>query len=110
MTYDEKKSLYESIMKDVAKIVKKQLNGSSLFENFEDYSVIDFTRLYIAGELNEIWLREFNEANYKQRTKNDFAEFIDKIESISKNPSDVNLFFNTLLTTLKETLKGFEVN
>ena len=28
MTYNEKKSLYESIMKDVAKIVKRQINES----------------------------------------------------------------------------------
>jgi len=30
MTYNEKKSLYESIMNDVAKIVKRKLNESSL--------------------------------------------------------------------------------
>ena len=29
MTYNEKKSLYESIMKDVAKIVKRQINEST---------------------------------------------------------------------------------
>lgn len=30
MTYNEKKSLYESIMKDVAKIVKRKLNESDV--------------------------------------------------------------------------------
>ena len=30
MTYNEKKSLYESIMKDVSKIVKRQINERAL--------------------------------------------------------------------------------
>jgi hypothetical protein len=32
MTYDEKKSLYESIMKDIAKTVKRQINENSVSE------------------------------------------------------------------------------
>ena len=32
MTYNEKKSLYESIMKDIAKTVKKQINEANIRE------------------------------------------------------------------------------
>ena len=35
MTYNEKKSLYESIMKDVAKTVKQKINESDL--SLDDY-------------------------------------------------------------------------
>ena len=33
MTYNEKKSLYESIMKDVAKIVKRKINENEDYDN-----------------------------------------------------------------------------
>ena len=108
MTTNKKKSLYESIMNDVAKIVKKQLNTQKLYESFEDYSVTDFTRMYIAGDLDVLWTKEFNESDSKKRTLNDFADFIDRIESISKSPSEIKEFFNALLTTLKGTLREFE--
>ena len=52
MTYNEKKSLYESIMKDIAKIVKKALN-----EN--DYPPI--RRKRPTGEDSEELLSEFTE-------------------------------------------------
>ena len=36
MTYDEKKSLYENIMKDVAKTVKQHLYETETFDRFDD--------------------------------------------------------------------------
>lgn len=109
-TYNLNKALYESIMNDVAKIVKKKLNTQNLFESFSDYSVTDFTRIYVAGDLDVLWTKEFDDSDNKRRTINDFAEFIDRIESISKNPSEAKEFFNALLTTLKGTMKEFEYN
>lgn len=108
MTKNKKKFIYENIMNDVAKIVKKRLNNQKLFESLSDYSVTDFTRMYVAGDLDVLWTKEFDEGDDKERTINDFAEFIDRIESISKNPSDIKEFFNALLTTLKKTLMEFE--
>ena len=112
MTYNEKKSLYESIMRDVAKTVKKKLNTKNLFESFSDYSVTDFTKMYIAGDLDVLWTKEFDDSDSdnKRRTINEFAEFIDRIESISKNPSEVKEFFNALVATLKGTMREFEYN
>ena len=74
----------------------------------KDYSVTDFTRMYVAGDLDVLWTKEFNESDSKERTLNDFADFIDRIESISKSPSETKEFFNTLVITLKETLRKFE--
>jgi hypothetical protein len=39
MTYNEKKSLYESIMKDVAKIVKKRINEGYYYHNFTQHII-----------------------------------------------------------------------
>ena len=110
MTYKEKKSLYESIMNDVAKTVKKRLNSKKLLESFSDYSVTDFTRMYVAGDLDVLWTKQFDESENKERTINDFADFIDRIETISKNPSEIKEFFNAFLTTLKGTMREFEYN
>lgn len=65
MTYNEKKSLYESIMRDVAKIVKRHLNESDNENQFEKeiekmilklrntMTTYDFyEKAYIDGELN----------------------------------------------------------
>ena len=41
MTYNEKKSLYESIMKDVAKIVKRRLNESDLISREDASDIAD---------------------------------------------------------------------
>ena len=93
MTKKDKHSLYENIMHEVAKVVKNRLNKQSLFENFSDYSVTDFTRLYVARDIEMLWSKEFDECDDKKRTLNDYSEFIDRLESISKNHSDVQDFF-----------------
>jgi hypothetical protein len=41
MTYNEKKSLYESIMKDVAKTVKRRLNESDLISREDASDIAD---------------------------------------------------------------------
>lgn len=48
MTYNEKKSLYESIMKDVAKTVKRQINEAGVlpFESVSDGMNVSFRQLY----------------------------------------------------------------
>ena len=108
MTKKDKPSLYESVMYEVAKVVKNRLNKQSLFFIFSDYSVTDFTRLYVAGDIEMLWSKEFDECDDKKRALNDYSEFIDRLESISKTPSDVQDFFHTLLVTLKQSLKGLE--
>lgn len=51
MTYNEKKTLYESIMKDVAKIVKRQINEEEKLY----YRPLDKNNLHKIGEfVNEI--------------------------------------------------------
>jgi hypothetical protein len=55
-----------------------------------------------------LWSKEFDECDDKKRALNDYSEFIDRLESISKTPSDVQDFFHTLLVTLKQSLKGLE--
>ena len=77
MTYNEKKSLYESIMKDVAKAVKRKLNestkGSSYSDGWKDAmddiklgkfnidTVEDYKRGY--NDAIETWLKEMGERN-----------------------------------------------
>ena len=41
MTYNEKKSLYESIMKDVAKTVKRKLNESTVTNDYITEQYVD---------------------------------------------------------------------
>ena len=47
MTYKEKKSLYESIMKEVAKIVKRNLNESEYSNNIVELMVRDCRQMFI---------------------------------------------------------------
>lgn len=42
-----------------------------------------------------LWSKEFDECDDKKRALNDYSEFIDRLESISKTPSDVRDFFHT---------------
>ena len=42
-----------------------------------------------------LWSKEFDECDDKKRALNDYSEFIDRLESISKTPSDVQDFFHT---------------
>lgn len=63
MTYNEKKSLYESIMKDVAKTVKRQINeaGVASFAPISDSKNISFRELY------KLISNYFTSANIKER-------------------------------------------
>lgn len=51
MTYNEKKSLYESIIKDVAKSVKRQINETN---NLNDYSFSDVLQFALYDKSNDI--------------------------------------------------------
>lgn len=63
MTYNEKKSLYESIMKDVAKTVKRQINEAGVvsFAPISDSKNISFRELY------KLISNYFTSANIKER-------------------------------------------
>ena len=103
MTYNEKKSLYESIMKDVDKIVKKRLN-ESLF----DFVIIK------KGPNKKTW----NYNGYVIELKSDRNKYIVLLESKCKgisyemhieNESDSsitqeekNILFNALYDLLKD--------
>ena len=59
MRYDKKRSLYESIMKDVAKVVKRHLNEYSA----ADYGVDLYTPLNsVADAVNNIKINDYNVA------------------------------------------------
>ncbi len=51
MTYNEKKSLYESIMKDIAKTVKYKINEVSAGKLNDDYSIFYNTFMEYANSL-----------------------------------------------------------
>ena len=64
MTYNEKQSLYESIMKDVAKIVKNKINESKLptydevnYSNIKSYvDFHNFMKNYLDATVNCIMM------------------------------------------------------
>jgi len=64
MTYNEKRSLYESIMKDVAKTVKSRLNSKKLNEahsNYPGIAEIMIARYGLEGyESIDEWLSDWN--------------------------------------------------
>lgn len=55
MRYNEKRSLYESIMKDVAKIVKRHLNENSIENPVINYNDFFALRTYAFNVLKEAW-------------------------------------------------------
>jgi hypothetical protein len=75
MTYNDKKSLYESIMNDVAKIVKKHLNEFGEFSEMDNIENLDKFRInlisgvgdknvYVEYKIYKIGVRKFFEIHY----------------------------------------------
>lgn len=77
MKYNEKRSLYESIMKDVAKIVKRRLNENSVEKDYIEYNnyhelrhyaqdIISWAIVAHQGEIEESlmdWVHAVNDNN-----------------------------------------------
>ena len=69
MTYDEKKSLYESIMKDVARIVKKRLNEQNSSSPVWNANLCYDTlaHLMFGVSIEEVELSEYKDIQYQMR-------------------------------------------
>lgn len=97
MRYNEKRSLYESIMKDVAKVVKRHLNEDSTKQNNIEYNGFNELRYYSRKILDKVWAIANNEPDYDVDpivNDNNLYIFVIKEE-------DYIEFVNTLLKEIK---------
>ena len=97
MRYNEKRSLYESIMKDVAKVVKRHLNEDSTKQNNIKYNGFNELRYYSRKILDKVWAIANNEPDYDVDpivNDNNLYIFVIKEE-------DYIEFVNTLLKEIK---------
>ena len=97
MRYNEKRSLYESIMKDVAKVVKRHLNEDSTKQNNIEYNGFNELRYYSRKILDKVWAIANNEPYYDVDpivNDNNLYIFVIKEE-------DYIEFVNTLLKEIK---------
>lgn len=118
MRYNEKHSLYESIMNDVAKVVKRKLNEDSSFNNTSSYNYAKNIADDVANAINEKWdnvLQNIKEGVYiadddyegydYNEAFNSYAKEIEQIRRVSENPNDARIFFDTLIRKLQELMK-----
>lgn len=97
MRYNEKRSLYESIMKDVAKVVKRHLNEDSTKQNNIEYNGFNELRYYSRKILDKVWAIANNEPDYDvDHIVNDNNLYIFVIKE-----EDYIEFVNTLLKEIK---------
>ena len=70
MTYNEKKSLYESIMKDVAKIVKRQINESNDYRKVDDLDELELhIKRVLKGNSKPLYIVTDNQAKVRRLIK-----------------------------------------
>ena len=97
MTNTQKRSLYESIMKDVAKVVKRHLNEDSTKQNNIEYNGFNELRYYSRKILDKVWAIANNEPDYDvDHIVNDNNLYIFVIKE-----EDYIEFVNTLLKEIK---------
>ena len=70
MTYNEKKSLYESIMKDIAKIVKRQINESNDYRKVDDSDELELhIKRVLKGNSKPLYIVTDNQAKVRRIIK-----------------------------------------
>ena len=85
MTYNEKKSLYESIMKEVAKDVKKRLNEEDSSHNQQSYESQQTQQTQQNSDLTNFqkqWVEQWNA--FAQDYKNFKSNVYDGFKNIEK--------------------------
>ena len=90
MTYNEKKSLYENIMKDVAKIVKRQINENSIQNERSKIVLYDIDQLIYKIKLRD-WINWITIKADRNRTWIYLYERCDS-QDIFSNEKDLSKF------------------
>ena len=85
MTYNEKKSLYESIMKDVAKTVKRRLNESDLISREDASDIADQDEPEIFWNRGSKMQKLYNSiSSMSPEMRNKIREILDRIDKDKK--------------------------